>query len=130
MALLTPKKSEKKILLVDDEKNIVETLTCRLESAGYKVITAYDGKEALKKALQEKPRLIMLDLVLPKKDGYEVCRALKADQEYKKIPIILFTAWKFDGDEADAYQCGADAYLHKPVDSELLLSTIKKLLQA
>ena len=130
MVLLTPKKSEKKILLVDDERDLVETLAYRLESAGYKVLTAYDGKEALKKAHEEKPRLIILDLVLPKKDGYEVCRELKADQEYKKIPIILFTAWKFDGDEADGYRCGADTYLHKPIDSDLLLSTIKKLLHA
>ncbi|MDP2904979.1 MAG: response regulator, partial [Candidatus Omnitrophota bacterium] len=70
----------------------VETVTFRLQASGYEVISAYDGQEGLEKAKKEKPDLIILDLMLPRMDGYKVCGLLKADSRYSKIPIILFTA--------------------------------------
>ena len=81
-----------KLLIVDDEKDLVETLTFRLEANDYEVIKAFDGQDGLDKAKKEKPDLIILDLMLPKMDGYKVCGLLKADARYSKVPIILFTA--------------------------------------
>jgi len=77
---------KKKILIVDDERDLVETLTFRLEANDYQVIAAYDGQEGLDKARKEKPDLIILDLMLPKIDGYKVCRMLKFDENYRSSP--------------------------------------------
>jgi DNA-binding response OmpR family regulator len=119
----------KKILLVDDEKDLVETLTFRLEANGYGVIKAYDGQEGLDKARSEKPDLIILDLMLPKMDGYKVCRMLKFDDKYKSIPIILFTARAQESDKKLGQEVGADAYITKPFEPQILLSKIKELLK-
>ena len=78
-----------RLLIVDDEKDLVETLMFRLEANGYEVSKAYDGQDGFDKAKKEKPDLIILDLMLPKMDGYKVCGLLKADARYNKIPIIL-----------------------------------------
>ena len=118
----------KVILLVDDEIDLAETLTFRLEASSYKVITAYDGIEALNKARQERPDLIILDLMLPKMDGYKVCKILKRDQKYADIPIIMFTARAQESDEIHGYKCGANAYIIKPFDPQILLAKIKELL--
>ena len=120
---------KKKILIVDDEPELVEMVKIRLESYKYEVIVAYDGQEALKKARQEKPDLIILDLMLPKIDGYKVCRMLKFDEEYKKIPIIMFTARSQESDEKLGYECGADAYITKPFEPAVLLAKIKELVE-
>ena len=115
----------KKILVVDDEVQLVELIKMRLEASRYKVITAYDGQEALDKAKKEKPDLIILDLMLPKMDGYKVCGLLKADARYKKIPIIMFTARAQDSDKKMGEDVGADGYITKPFEPETLLSKIK-----
>ena len=120
----------KKILLVDDEKDLVMAVTMRLEQAGYEVVPAYDGAEALEKAKKDKPDLIILDLMLPKIDGYKVCGLLKKDMRYSKIPIIIFTGKAHDSDMKLASEVGADAYITKPFESQAFLDKIAELLTA
>lgn len=119
----------KRILLVDDETQLVEMVKMRLEANDYEVLCAHDGQEALDKARKEKPDLIILDLMLPKIDGYKVCRMLKFDEKYRNIPIILFTARAQETDIKLGKEVGADAYIAKPFDPPSLLEKIKELLQ-
>lgn len=120
---------KKRILVVDDEKDLLEMVTLRLKAQGYEVITACDGEQGLDKARREKPDLIILDLMLPKIDGYKVCRMLKFDEKYKKIPIIMFTARAQDKDEKLGFEVGADAYLNKPFDPDFFLAKIEELIK-
>jgi DNA-binding response OmpR family regulator len=117
----------KRILLVDDERDLIEMVTFRLEAAGYQVIKAFDGQEALNKAKKEKPDLIILDLMLPKMDGCKVCGLLKSDARYNKIPIIIFTARAQESDQKTDMEIGANAYITKPFDSNILMAKIKEL---
>ena len=117
-----------RLLIVDDEKDIVETLTFRLEANGYEVSKAYDGQDGFDKAKKEKPDLIILDLMLPKMDGYKVCGLLKADARYSKIPIIMFTARAQDSDKSMGEDVGADTYITKPFEPQVLLGKISELL--
>ena len=119
----------KKILFVDDEKDMVEVVASRLRASNYNVILAYDGQEALDKAHKEKPDLIILDLMLPKMDGYWVCGLLKADVRYNKIPVIIFTARAHESDKQMGQDVGADAYITKPFEPQELLTKIKELLK-
>ncbi|MFA6078839.1 MAG: response regulator [Candidatus Omnitrophota bacterium] len=119
---------QKKILVVEDSQDIRSILSMRLVINGYDVVTAVDGQEGLDKARDEHPDLIMLDLMLPKIDGYEVCRMLKFDDKYKNIPIIILSALDQQEDREKATKSGADAYFIKPFDLELLLTKIKKLI--
>ena len=118
----------KRILIVDDEVQLVEMVKMRLEAAGYEIISAYDGQEGFDKAKKDKPDLIILDLMLPKMDGYKVCGLLKNDARYSKIPIIMFTARVQDEDVRLGKDLGAEEYVTKPFDPKILLSKIKKLL--
>ncbi len=120
----------KRILLVDDEEALVELLKMRLEVNGYEVLEASDGEEGLDKARKEKPDLIILDLMLPKIDGYKVCRMLKFDEKYKKIPIILFTARAQESDKKVGEEVGCDCYITKPFDPQILLAKIKELIKS
>ena len=113
---------------MDDEPDIRKVVALRLETSGYTVIAAADGQEALKKAKTEKPDLIILDLMLPKVDGYLVCRLLKFDEQYQNIPIIILSARAEKEDIAKGYECHADAYLVKPFDSKKLLEKMEELL--
>jgi len=119
----------KKILFVDDEKDMAEVVASRLRASNYNVILAYDGQEALDKVHKEKPDLIILDLMLPKMDGYWVCGLLKPDIRYSKIPIIMFTARAQESDEKLGFECGANAYITKPFEPQELLAKIKELLK-
>lgn len=119
----------KKILIVDDEHELLDFMKIRLEANNYEVIGACDGKEGYEKAHKEKPDLILLDLMLPKIDGYWVCNLLKHDTRYGNVPIIIVTAKSGDTDQKLAKECGADAYMHKPVDIEMLLAKIASLLE-
>ncbi len=121
--------SKKRILIVEDEAALVDMLKLRLEASGYATLTAYDGIEALAKAKKEKPDLIILDLMLPKIDGYKVCRMLKFDEKYKNIPIIIFTARAQESDKKIGKDVGADAYITKPFEPQTLLTKIKELLE-
>ena len=118
--------SQKRILIVDDEKDLVDMLKLRLEAAGYEILEAYDGQEGLEKAKDEKPDLILLDLMLPKMDGYQLCRILKFDEDYKHIPIIMLTARAQQQDKQQGTTCGADEYVTKPFEPKELLSVIQK----
>lgn len=119
----------KKILLVDDETEYITLLRNRLEAEQYQVVSAQDGQEGLEKAKHEKPDLIILDLMLPKMDGYKVCALLKRDTRYAKIPIILFTARAQESDIKLGEDLGADAYLTKPFEAPTLLAKIQELLK-
>src|SRR3989338_10462098 len=118
----------KKILLVEDEPDLAAAVQVRLETRGYKVSVASDGQEGLNKARAENPDLIILDIMLPKIDGYKVCRMLKFDEKYQKIPVMMFSARVQDKDRELAKECGADDYLIKPFEPNLLFGKIKELL--
>ncbi len=118
----------KKILLVDDEPDLVKMVEMRLIASGYEVITALDGQEGLALAQQESPDLILLDIMMPKMDGYKVCGLLKADVRYKSIPIIMFTARAQAEDKLLGEEVGAEAYINKPLNADELMSTLKELL--
>lgn len=117
-----------RILVVDDSPTIVEVVKAMLEQAGYEVITATDGLEALNAARKEKPDLIVLDVMLPKMQGYQVCRLLKFDETYQNIPIIMLTAKTEESAKMTGLKTGADEYLTKPVKSDELLNAIRELL--
>ncbi len=119
----------KKILLVEDEANLKELLKFRLEEAGYEVILAGDGLGAVSLARSQKPDLILLDLMLPKLDGYTVCRLLKMSDMTKQIPIIVVTARTTAQDRERGLEMGADAYVFKPTDVPSLLEKIAELIQ-
>ena len=121
--------AKKRILVVDDETELVKAVQIRLQQADYEVIAAYDGQEALEKAKKEKPDLIILDLMLPKMDGYKVCGLLKADTRYNKIPVIMFTARAQESDIKMGQEAGVDAYITKPFEHQILLDKIKELLR-
>ncbi len=117
-----------KILIIEDEKDIIVALRLRLEANGYEVIAASDGAEGLNKARAEKPSLIILDIMLPKLDGYKIARMLKFDEKFSKIPIIMLTAKVQQSDIQRGKEAGADAYVTKPFKAEELLAQIKQLL--
>ncbi len=114
-----------RILAVDDSPTILQMITAILEDADYEVITAVDGAEALEKARGGDPDLILLDVMLPKLDGYRVCRLLKFDQNYKHIPIVMLTAKAEDAAMATGIRTGADQYLTKPVEPDTLLAAVR-----
>lgn len=119
----------KKILVVEDELNLRELVRVRLEQSGYEVITASDGYAAIFQARKYKPDLIILDLMIPRMDGYTVCRTLKSTAELSNVPIIMFTARTSSDDIRRGMDMGADAYVVKPFKSEVLLVKIKELLE-
>ncbi len=122
-----------KILIVDDDPDLVEAVTMILESKDYDVIAAYGGVEGLEKAKTEDPDLIVLDVMMPDKDGYAVCKELKADPQYSKIPILLLTAVVSKiSTTRYTQQMGleteADDYIDKPVEPAELVKRIEILL--
>ena len=118
---------KKRILLVDDSPLVLEMNKAQLEEAGYEVLIASDGQEGLDLARKESLDAILLDLMLPKLDGYKVCRMLKFDKAFEHIPVIIFSAKESDADKKLAEQAGANAYMVKPFDLELFNRTIEKL---
>jgi two-component system, OmpR family, alkaline phosphatase synthesis response regulator PhoP len=118
-----------RVLVVDDEPDLVRILEFGLKAAGYAVETASDGQEGLKKAREQKPDIILLDLMLPKLDGYKVCRLLKFDERYKHIPIMILSARTQEGDQTLAHEMGANRFLTKPYEFAEILDHIQALLQ-
>ena len=116
---------KKKILIVDDEEDILHTVSFRLESEGYQCILSKEGLDAIAKARKETPDLILLDIMLPKMNGYKVCRLLKFDAKYKHIPILMLTAKTQEADLITGLECGADGFITKPFEMESLLDTIR-----
>jgi len=119
----------KKILVVDDEPDVVSLLTLMLKSKGYEVVSAGDGQEAIAKARSENPDLILLDIMLPRLDGYKVARMLKFDENFSHIPIIMLTAKIQEKDRELGIETGADDYVTKPFDTGILLFKIEKILE-
>ncbi|MFH1683818.1 MAG: response regulator [Candidatus Margulisiibacteriota bacterium] len=117
-----------KILVVDDEPDVVSLLMLLLKSQGYEVVSAGDGQEALERARTWKPNLILLDIMLPKLDGYKVARMLKFDENFRHIPIIMLTAKIQEKDKTIGIEMGADAYISKPFNTPNLLELIKETL--
>ncbi len=120
--------AKKKILVVDDEPDIVLMVSNRLKAKGYDVVSALNGQAGLELAKSAKPDLIILDLMLPKMDGYKVCSFIKKDSRYSKIPIIMFSAKAQQDDIKIGQDAGADAYIVKPFDALILLGKIAELL--
>jgi len=119
---------KKKILIVDDETDFRMMLRTRLEANNYEVSEAEDGAAGLEKARKTKPDLVILDVMMPKMDGYKVARLLKFDEKYRKIPIIMLTARSQQTDRETGMAVGGDAYLTKPYKPEDMLETVAKLL--
>jgi len=119
-----------RILVVDDEPAISQILQVGLERAGYTVETAADGQEGLMKARENKPDLILLDLMLPKLDGFKICRLLKFDERYRHIPIIILSARDQERDKQLALETGANLFLVKPQPLAALVAHVEALLKA
>ena len=117
-----------RILVVDDEIYIVHILDFSLGMEGYEVITALDGEQALEKARTEKPDLIVLDIMMPKLDGYETCKMLKAEAATKDIPVILLSAKGRNVDQKIGFEVGADDYITKPFSPRKLVERINAIL--
>ncbi|MBR6162588.1 response regulator [bacterium] len=118
----------KKILIVDDEPDIVEVLKFPLEANGYECICAYDGETGLKSAKELMPDLMILDVMLPKMNGFKISRLLKFDSKYKDIPILMVTARSQEEDKLIGEETGADEYITKPFKIDEILEKVKKYL--
>lgn len=118
--------SNELVLVVDDEKTLVKALSFNLEKEGFRVEQAYDGEEALQKVFDLKPDIVVLDLMLPELDGFEVCRRIRKKLD---IPIIMLTARSEDIDKVLGLELGADDYLTKPFNSRELVARIKAILR-
>ena len=113
----------KRILIVEDEKNIVDILSFNLSKEGYEALEAYDGEAGLQLALEQNPDLILLDLMLPKMDGFDVCRNLR--KENRSTPVIMLTAREEETDKVLGLELGADDYITKPFSMRELLARVK-----
>ncbi len=120
--------NKNRILLVDDEEDLVLALKARFSAAGYEVEVAEDGLEALQKARTLDPDIIVLDVMLPKMDGFKVCRLLKFDSRYSAIPILMLSARGQELDQETGKSAGADEYMVKPFDSVRLLQKVRELI--
>jgi DNA-binding response OmpR family regulator len=114
-----------RILVVDDEPDLIAVLRMGLQMEGFDVLEAADGVEGLKRAREDKPDLVVLDLMLPKMDGYQVCRSLKFDPRYKSLPILILSARPGDQDRRLALEMGADDFIRKPYDLKDLVNRIR-----
>ncbi|HDH87783.1 MAG: response regulator [Deltaproteobacteria bacterium] len=123
------KGSSRKILVVEDNQDNRELVVKVLKINGYKVIEAVDGEEAIEKTKTENPDLILMDLFIPKIDGYEVTTRLKTDRDLRRIPIIALTAHAMKGDMEKALAAGCDYYIPKPIDVRELPNQIKNFLK-
>jgi twitching motility two-component system response regulator PilH len=117
-----------KILVVEDSPTYLRKIANFLRDVEYDVITAIDGEEALKKAVKENPNLIVLDVILPKKNGFQVCRQLKTSPATQDIKILMMTSKTQDSDRFWGLKQGADEYMTKPFDDNELMTTVAKLL--
>jgi len=119
---------EKKILVADDNANMVNLIKYNLKKAGYGVVEAMDGEEALSRALSEKPDLIILDVNMPKKSGFEVCRELRKKPEMILVPIVIISARSQEYDKLAGFSFGADDYITKPFKVEVLVKRVGQLI--
>jgi len=120
--------SEPLVLVADDDEDIRSLVTFRLEKSGYRVLVACDGEEALALALEHAPDLAVLDVMMPKLDGYEVTRRLREEHATRAMPIILLTARAQEADVARGFESGADDYLRKPFSPQELRARVQAIL--
>ncbi|MFA6989506.1 MAG: response regulator [Candidatus Gastranaerophilaceae bacterium] len=120
--------ANKTVLIADDEHDIVETIQFMLEAEEINCLTAYDGEQALHFARNFNPDLIILDIMMPKINGYKVCRLLKFDKKYKEIPILMVTARSQEEDKLIGEETGADEYITKPFEISEIVEKVKKYL--
>jgi DNA-binding response OmpR family regulator len=116
------------VLAADDDPDILELVSFRLERSGYTVIQAHDGEEALRLALERKPDLAVLDVMMPKLDGFELTRRLRAEEATSRMPIILLTARAQDTDVQQGFDAGADDYIRKPFSPQELRTRVQAIL--
>ena len=117
-----------KILIVEDEESLLKLESILLSSKGYRVTGVMDGKSALAEIQFNKPDLVILDIMLPEMDGFEVCRQIKENPQTRHIPVVMLTAKKTVQDQARGQQAGCDAYITKPFKSSKILDTIRDIL--
>lgn len=117
-----------RILVVDDDPEVIRLLTARLVNSGYDVSSASNGLEAMEKIKKRRPDLIVLDVMMPQMDGFNVCSCLKEDESLKDIPVLFLTGLGQIKDMKRAIEAKANAYIVKPFDSEELLETIERLI--
>lgn len=127
-------KGKAKILIVDDDKDFVESTRAVLESKPYEVVVAHEGEEGLKKAREENPDLILLDVIMPVKDGFSAAEQLKKDAQLGKIPIVMLTAFSSKRQESSipvsrGFALDAEDYIEKPVTPEELLAIVERCLK-
>jgi two-component system alkaline phosphatase synthesis response regulator PhoP len=120
----------RKILVVDDERHIVRLVEVNLQKAGYTVTTAYDGIEALEKVAADKPDMIILDVMMPRLDGFETLKKLQADAKTRDIPVIMLTAKAQDADIFKGWSSGVSSYLTKPFNPRELLTFVERIFQS
>jgi two-component system alkaline phosphatase synthesis response regulator PhoP len=122
--------NNKRVLVVDDERHIVRLIQVNLEREGYQVLTAFDGKDGLQKVKTEKPDLVVLDVMMPYMDGFEVLKSMKADPQTAGIPVIMLTAKAQDADVFRGWSSGVDCYLTKPFNPMELLTFVRRIFQS
>jgi DNA-binding response OmpR family regulator len=118
------------VLIADDDEDIVRFVALNLRLEGFDVVAAHDGQEALAKALDVQPSLVLLDTMMPRMDGYEVCTRLRGDERGGPIPVIMLTAKSLDAERALAFTVGADDWVTKPFDPGELVSKVRHTLRA
>lgn len=124
----TEPRSRPLVLVADDDRDILQLVSFRLERADYEVVQANDGEEALRLVKELRPDLAVLDLMMPKLNGYEVIREIRRDEETKAIPVILLTARVQEADVARGFEAGADDYLKKPFSPQELRARVQAIL--
>jgi two-component system, OmpR family, alkaline phosphatase synthesis response regulator PhoP len=127
-----PEVSSGRVLVVDDERPIVMVIETNLKIAGYEVLTAYNGRDALELVRSRRPDLVLLDVVMPEMDGWETVKQIRGDDEPKvaSTPIVMLTALDRDRDILRGYEYGVDIYLTKPFEPEELLEIVARVLEA
>jgi DNA-binding response OmpR family regulator len=123
-----PPTQERKILIVDDEPHVIRSLTFVLEKEGYNVSSATNGEEAMAKVQESKPRLILLDVMMPKKNGYEVCQEVKNNSSLSDIHVIMLTAKGQEADREKGMSAGADEFMTKPFSLKAVVDKVKEIL--
>ena len=118
-----------KILIIEDEKDFVTAISILLKAEGFEVSVATDGMQGLEKARETKFDLIITDVMMPKMDGFKLCRMIKFDSKHKDTPVIMLTAKGQEEDKFTGEQCGADAYILKSQSPDILIDKIKELLK-
>ncbi|MGI9419954.1 MAG: response regulator transcription factor [Geminicoccaceae bacterium] len=120
----------KRVLLAEDEPNIVESLTFLLDRAGFEVTVETDGRQALNAALDDVPDVLILDVMLPELDGYEVLRRLRSDRRTSELPVVMLTAKGQREDRETALECGADLFITKPFANAEIIAAVNQLVRA